>query len=236
MTDDEADLGQCAAYTKTGKRCNRHIDPRETRCWQHAQGIRHKLRSLSRNQGLVFWLSVAGLLVSVSQWNALWFLLVPRAQVEIGTIEKVATAEEAAPIGVVFKYALFLKKSGSHIATDVSVRGVNFEVDESFYLSKRAIRTNQDQFFIESGTGKRVLMPELPAPQVLLSNNISAIPFYLGGMEPNNNGKIMRYSAMLGRIDYTDADTGIKHWKHFCYKVIDRSGTFHQCPYGNDED
>lgn len=55
----------CSREIAPGQLCKRKISEKEKFCWQHANGLRHKLRALPRNQTILFWLAVIGFPVAV---------------------------------------------------------------------------------------------------------------------------------------------------------------------------
>jgi hypothetical protein len=55
----------CRFPKADGELCKRTVAPPETRCWQHASSLKHKWKSLTRNQSLAFVLIVLGLILTV---------------------------------------------------------------------------------------------------------------------------------------------------------------------------
>jgi hypothetical protein len=56
---------QCRGTTVGGTRCLRKVSSGASLCWQHARGIRAKYASLSRNQQVVFAVSLLGVILTV---------------------------------------------------------------------------------------------------------------------------------------------------------------------------
>ena len=55
---------QCQFVKVDTERCRRHVATGQRFCWQHAHGLRARWRSLTRNQTIVFWLTVAGIVIT----------------------------------------------------------------------------------------------------------------------------------------------------------------------------
>jgi hypothetical protein len=55
----------CHFIKDDGVPCKRRVSSDETYCWQHSHGLRHKWRSLTRNQSVVFLVGVLGLLATI---------------------------------------------------------------------------------------------------------------------------------------------------------------------------
>jgi hypothetical protein len=58
----------CTRKTNRGIRCQRLVSPGAKFCWQHAQGVRQRWRSLTRNQSIVFGLTVLGIVGTALAW------------------------------------------------------------------------------------------------------------------------------------------------------------------------
>src|SRR5258706_7675524 len=62
----------CQFIKGNGERCKRNVAVGEDKCWQHAHGWKHKLRSLTKNQTILFLLAllgIPGLWLSYDSWN-----------------------------------------------------------------------------------------------------------------------------------------------------------------------
>jgi hypothetical protein len=63
MSDDQLKIGPTCQFTKrNGEFCKRGIAEGETYCWQHARSLRHRWKSLTRNQGVGFAIATVALL------------------------------------------------------------------------------------------------------------------------------------------------------------------------------
>jgi hypothetical protein len=58
-------MATCGFIKSNGEGCRRNIAEGETRCWQHAKTWRHKYRSLTRDQSVIFYLTLVGTLVAL---------------------------------------------------------------------------------------------------------------------------------------------------------------------------
>lgn len=55
----------CQYVKPDGVGCKRPVAVGQKFCWQHSHGIRAKFRSLTRNQTIIFWVGVAGLVATL---------------------------------------------------------------------------------------------------------------------------------------------------------------------------
>jgi hypothetical protein len=66
MTPANFDLPRTCQFRKSnGELCRRAVTAGEGMCWQHARSWRHKWRSLTRNQSILFILAVAAVVIGV---------------------------------------------------------------------------------------------------------------------------------------------------------------------------
>src|SRR5579862_307894 len=60
-----ASKSTCRFLKEDGKLCKRVVAPPETKCWQHASSLKHKWKSLTRNQSVAFVLVLLSLAAAV---------------------------------------------------------------------------------------------------------------------------------------------------------------------------
>jgi hypothetical protein len=127
-----------------------------------------------------------------------------------------------------FKYGLYAKNIGKTLALNVRIR-----VDSFFGfggLSQHGIEMTQEGTW--GGWNGKDPAPDKAGPSSLAPGERSLFPIITGGQAPKSGF----VETEVGRIEYVDV-FGVRHWKNFCYTVIDDKGTLNHCQGGgNDED
>jgi hypothetical protein len=127
-----------------------------------------------------------------------------------------------------FKYGVYAKNVGKTIALDVRIH-----IDSFFgfgQLNKQGIEMTQGRTW--GGWKGKDLAPDKAGPSSLAPGERSLFPIVAGGEAPRSGW----VETEVGHIDYVDA-FGAKHWKNFCFTVVDEKGTLTHCEGGgNDED
>jgi hypothetical protein len=59
------DTPTCRFTKGNGEFCRRSVSPGEGMCWQHAKTWHHRIRSLTRNQTVIFILAIAGIIIGI---------------------------------------------------------------------------------------------------------------------------------------------------------------------------
>lgn len=127
-----------------------------------------------------------------------------------------------------FKYGIYAKNVGKTMALDVRIH-----VDSFFgfgELNKHGIEMTQGRTW--GGWKGKDPAPDKAGPSSLAPGEPSLFPIVAGGEAPKGGW----VQTEVGHIDYVDA-FGAKHWKNFCFTVVDEKGTLNHCEGGgNDED
>jgi hypothetical protein len=55
----------CNFQKANGEWCKRTVASGETKCWQHAKGWKHRFKALTRNQAILFAMTVLALLIGI---------------------------------------------------------------------------------------------------------------------------------------------------------------------------
>jgi hypothetical protein len=82
----------CQFKKDDGSLCKRSVGASEAFCWQHSSDLRHKWRSLTRNQSIIFAVSVLALVVGLP--SAYWSYIGSRKSVPVAEWFQARDADE----------------------------------------------------------------------------------------------------------------------------------------------
>jgi hypothetical protein len=156
-----------------------------------------------------------------------------RAWIEFDPVKPAPYSPRTDKFGALFEYDLYIKNVGKSVARDIEFRANRSGEYGSIAHGNDAkgMAWTQDQLILGKVPSGADIPFQNPFEKTLAPNTTATNPFVFRGQEPING----MTNFLVGRIDYCDA-FGVKHWKKFCFLVVNPKGEFWPCREGNDED
>jgi hypothetical protein len=159
-----------------------------------------------------------------------FFRIGEQAWIELEPIKPALFHSGGNGFGKLFQYDAYIKNVGKTPAREITMKAITPFSGTS--LGDDAGNLQRTQNMLNRGIhGGDHLSNRIP--KVLAPGSTSPVPLRLTGQEPQYLDSGALYSYLIGRIDYEDAFS-IKHWKTFCFFVVNARGELWQCKEGNN--